>query len=337
MMTLKDIKVSKSYIPVQNAIWLRPLGGLKFKLYYPRGGNWSEVHLTGGGSSSSGGSSSNPRPARGTAGGNTGSNVIVAKAICKNSQPGYKYFFADGQIKIKWDGDVYAYSAFTGDFVFKHDKGTIRKSIDLRSWLHRPYLITILTEEEYNNYPSDTKKTLCITLKGKNFYLLLSKADHLTCNTASPYFRIENGYVKCTKTSRLPRLKANNLRAFREAERFIVVRWAKRGRKMRGEKMYKWASKYTIETRLQRDSPYWNSLTMRLQRRRMKTELLAQVLNRATKISNMTSVYKKIRRRFRYVEVTELYKRRKAVSRPARLKNWYTDGNSFRKQFIPVR
>lgn len=47
MMTLKDIKVSKNHIPVQNALWLRPMGGLKFKVYYPQGGNWAEVNLAG--------------------------------------------------------------------------------------------------------------------------------------------------------------------------------------------------------------------------------------------------------------------------------------------------
>lgn len=42
-MTLKDIKVSKNPIPVQPALWLRPMGGLSFKIYYPQGGNWVEV------------------------------------------------------------------------------------------------------------------------------------------------------------------------------------------------------------------------------------------------------------------------------------------------------
>lgn len=48
MMTLKDIKVSKNPIPVQNAMWLRPLGGFKFKLYYPQGGTWTEITTSGG-------------------------------------------------------------------------------------------------------------------------------------------------------------------------------------------------------------------------------------------------------------------------------------------------
>jgi hypothetical protein len=46
MITLKDIKVSKNRIPVQNALWLRPTGGLTFKIYYPHGGDWSEVMTT---------------------------------------------------------------------------------------------------------------------------------------------------------------------------------------------------------------------------------------------------------------------------------------------------
>lgn len=47
MITLKDIKISKNRIPVQNAIWLRPVGGLSFKIYYPHGGDWSEVPIDG--------------------------------------------------------------------------------------------------------------------------------------------------------------------------------------------------------------------------------------------------------------------------------------------------
>lgn len=43
MITLKDIKVSKNRIPVQNAIWIRPMGGLSFRLYYPHGGDWTEM------------------------------------------------------------------------------------------------------------------------------------------------------------------------------------------------------------------------------------------------------------------------------------------------------
>lgn len=46
MITLKDIKVSKNRIPVQNAIWLRPIGGLAFKVYYPHGGDWQEIITT---------------------------------------------------------------------------------------------------------------------------------------------------------------------------------------------------------------------------------------------------------------------------------------------------
>ena len=46
MITLKDIKVSKNRIPVQNALWLRPTGGLTFKIYYPHGGDWAEVMTT---------------------------------------------------------------------------------------------------------------------------------------------------------------------------------------------------------------------------------------------------------------------------------------------------
>lgn len=48
MMTLKDIKVSKNRIPVQNALWLRPLNGKTYKLYYPSGGNWKEVTVETG-------------------------------------------------------------------------------------------------------------------------------------------------------------------------------------------------------------------------------------------------------------------------------------------------
>lgn len=45
MITLKDIKISRSRIPVQNAIWLRPMGGMSFKLYCPQGDAWVEINV----------------------------------------------------------------------------------------------------------------------------------------------------------------------------------------------------------------------------------------------------------------------------------------------------
>ena len=45
MIVLKDIKVSKVRIPVQNALWLRPIDKDTYKIYYPSGGNWKEVIL----------------------------------------------------------------------------------------------------------------------------------------------------------------------------------------------------------------------------------------------------------------------------------------------------
>lgn len=54
MFTLKDVKVSKNRIPVQNALWLRPLNGETYKLYYPAGNDWREVVVeTGEGPDSS--------------------------------------------------------------------------------------------------------------------------------------------------------------------------------------------------------------------------------------------------------------------------------------------
>lgn len=43
MIVLKDIKVSKVRIPVQNALWLRPVDKDTYKMYYPSGGNWKEI------------------------------------------------------------------------------------------------------------------------------------------------------------------------------------------------------------------------------------------------------------------------------------------------------
>lgn len=45
MITLKDIKISKDRIPVQNALWLRPVGEGKHEFYYPSGGNWKKITL----------------------------------------------------------------------------------------------------------------------------------------------------------------------------------------------------------------------------------------------------------------------------------------------------
>lgn len=49
MITLKDIKISRNRIPLQNALWIRPMGGFVFKIYYPHGGDWAEL-LSGGSS-----------------------------------------------------------------------------------------------------------------------------------------------------------------------------------------------------------------------------------------------------------------------------------------------
>ena len=43
MIVLKDIKVSKTRIPVQNALWLRPVDKETYEIYYPSGGNWKKI------------------------------------------------------------------------------------------------------------------------------------------------------------------------------------------------------------------------------------------------------------------------------------------------------
>lgn len=48
MIVLKDIKVSKIRIPVQNALWLRPIDKETYKIYYPSGGNWKEMKIEAG-------------------------------------------------------------------------------------------------------------------------------------------------------------------------------------------------------------------------------------------------------------------------------------------------
>lgn len=48
MITLKDIKISRNRIPLQNALWIRPMGGFVFKIYYPHGGDWTEMTTSEG-------------------------------------------------------------------------------------------------------------------------------------------------------------------------------------------------------------------------------------------------------------------------------------------------
>ena len=301
MITLKDIKVSKNRIPVQNAVWLRPTGGLTFKLYYPHGGDWSEINLTNNKSGSYSSNNSMPNRYNGDMQWNSG-NIIVAKCIPMKPMIGSKYFFADGRIKFKNNGRAYWFDARDGEYKGMHWNGTItRKPRSMGNW-HNPYLITVITKAQYEKYAAAGRKAYCITKFDSPIYVLAAKADKLTCSTASPYFVINAGYLKCTKESKLPETTNIRKRAVNRAKQFIVYKLSKRGGKPHLNRP-KYISKYLKS--LIATSFRMRSLSATLQRRRLKTEMLANALD--TSIISRYSINRDLER-FRYVHVIELYK-----------------------------
>ena len=344
MLTLKDIKISKTRIPLQNAIWLRPIGGLKFKIYYPHGGSWAELGVT---SSSDDDDKTTPSPKptptpSSTTKAKMERNIVVCKAInvihnpstCHNS-----YFFGNGLIKIRHFGKVSCYDFISGRKVFTSKKGGVRFRYDTNKW-HNPILVTPLTKEEYEK---TTEFKLIISISAYTLYFKVVGAQSLTANTTSPYFRIENGYIKCLKTSRLPVLKSKRSTAVNEANKFIVVKYGHRKRNITHYRPNN-CNKSTVARRLVRYrlKEKWHTVAQILQRRRIKTEHLQHLLNlNYNRIDEQTvSFYDDKYRTFRFVYVTELYKKRRAITSKAMFKNSERIAGARRaikREFFPVR
>lgn len=345
MLTLKDIKISRTRIPVQNAIWLRPVGGLKFKIYYPHGGSWAELGTTDSdsdpdsGSDDEGGSKSKTIIYKN---GETSrkSKVVVCKAISVWDDPKktrYSYFFADGRLKIKSNGGVYLYNALNGEYTNMFTKsGTVPKNLGTSKW-HKPILVTQLTKEEYDAQPNLFR--YIINRDGRTMYFTAAIANTLTCSTTSPYFKIENGYLKCIKQSRLPEGVLNYMQAQKRADKFIVFRWKKRGKKMYINRPFRRASITTIGIRnnmiRQGNNPYWHSLGMLLQKKKIKKDLMVKILYFKLKKVPQTDI--NLMSKFKHVRVIEIYKHRKALETRARLMfdRQFSTASEIKKGFLP--
>lgn len=256
MMTLKDIKISKTRIPLQNAIWLRPIGGLKFKIYYPHGGSWAELGVT---SSSDDDDKTTPKPTPTPTPSYTVSKaswepmkVIVCKCIPMKARIGAKYYFADGRIKFNTrngsDFHIYTYG-FEGQ-----DKIEFSKYPIVPLWRKdnfNPLLVTIISKEEYDKNRNDTTglpKTVdkFSTIYGNEIvtvYYYTTHPEHLNCDTTSPYFKVIDGHIRNVSPVRMPKFRRSVKEALSESKHFTARKLKYRGKKIR--RTNQWNFNYT--------------------------------------------------------------------------------------------
>lgn len=234
-MVLKDIRISKDRIPVQNALWIRPTGGMTFKIYYPRGGDWAEMLVEGTAPSPEPSPDPTPTPEPEPTPTPTpvyvkkldcdGGKVIAAKCIPLKARPGNKYFFADGRIKFVGKsyhhrGDVgrrnryreiYTYGFnMNGEKIFGSFNGYIPF---LRKDNWDPILVHIRSEEYYNKHKDDKERIQgieMIVLEGYTIYFEVYNAHTLTCDTTSPNFKIIEGHLKNTAKPKMPLFNGYN-------------------------------------------------------------------------------------------------------------------------------
>ena len=183
MKVLKDIKISKDRIPVQNALWIRPMGGLSFKLYIPSGVDWKEVGIDNKPSPS-------PTPS-GKKSNCEGGKVIVGKCIAKYPTVGDRYYFADGIVKIKkyrsgkdWFIDLY--NGHTEKYLGKESSVSPCRLAELGNYKHDPVIAEIIKGGQ-----ASIDKIRIIKTTGKTTKELLGY-----CETTSPFFKIINGYIR---------------------------------------------------------------------------------------------------------------------------------------------
>lgn len=260
MITLKDIKVSKNRIPVQNAIWLRPIGGLSFKIYYPHGGDWTEINLSGSSPEPTPTPTPTPEPTP-TPKPDTQYlertdcekwKVIAGRCIPLNARIGNRYFFADGRLKFKSDiywtnvpghkqrySHIYTYAPASGRDGLIFDRFDHVPLLRKENW--NPILVTIRSEDYYNKAKADSYDTLwCkkIVLEGKTIYFTYGAAALLTCDTTSPFFKIIDGHLRNVKKPKMPVFRPNYSWAIVEAKHFCVRKLKYRGTKIRNTKVW---------------------------------------------------------------------------------------------------
>lgn len=193
MKVLKDIKISKDRIPVQNALWIRPMGGLSFKLYIPSGVDWKEVGIDNKPSPS-------PTPS-GKKSNCEGGKVIVGKCIAKYPTVGDRYYFADGIVKFKkhrWENgqwSIMRYDALSKSYLETCESTPNNLNKCNR---HFPIVVTItkagLSCIENVSISKIWKETVHNGTVRTSIYC--TGVDFLTCDTTSPFFKIVDGYLR---------------------------------------------------------------------------------------------------------------------------------------------
>ncbi len=315
MLTLKDIKISRNRIPLQNAIWLRPIGGLKFKIYYPHGGEWAELGTTSSSSDDSGSSSGKGSDSvtpttkdtsyKKSARLNDCGRVIVCKAIPEYPRAGDHYFFADGFVK------------------FRDENGKI-KAFDYET--HEECKIKVLNEEvgiTFQRYssesgfnglfwpcPTDTHRPILVTaVKGSNTIdtVKISKANHLNCSTASPHFIIVNGYLKCIKVPSVPELGESLYQKRGEISKLRLFLKRKRSPKVRNTKVWNWAN-------LNNFPQLWLNMNQRIQYKKVSQDWKMNMVGGENQTFGSGHMYYVQRFRVYYYETT--YKSRKTQRIP---------------------
>ena len=254
MITLKDIKVSKNRIPVQNAIWLRPIGGLSFKIYYPHGGDWSEINFDGVSPSPDPTPTPTPTPTPVYYSSKKENKIIVGRCIPLKARPGSIYFFADGRPKFK--GDITPYiegqgHSERGRWIYTYGYNANSELIWskfpvvplLRKDNWSPILVHIRSENYYNTYKDTAEECEMIVIEGKKIYFQRKDASYLTADTASPFFKIIDGHLRNVAKPRMPIVRPNEDWAETEAKHFVVRRLTYRGSRVR--ETGKWHYMYT--------------------------------------------------------------------------------------------
>ena len=269
MLTLKDIKISKTRIPLQNAIWLRPIGGLKFKIYYPHGGSWAELGVT---SSSDDDVTPSPKPSPTPTPSYTVSKaswepmkVIVCKCIPMKARIGAKYYFADGRIKFNTRNGSGAHIYTYG---FKGQDATEFSSYSIVPLWRRdnfnPMLVTIRSKDDYDAdwqrvvkiYGDEASENDMIVKKFSaiykseiaTVYYEESYPRNLNCDTTSPYFKVIDGHIRNINPVRMPKFCRSIKEALSESKHFTARKLKYRGKKIR--RTHQWNFNYTAPDKL---------------------------------------------------------------------------------------
>ena len=251
MMTLKDIKISKNRIPVQNALWIRPVGGFVFKIYYPHGGDWAELKVTDSPIPDPTPTPTPPTPQvpvfRRIAS-STG-KVIIAKSIPLTALVGNQYFFADGRLKFKSRNFFSTQNSIRQFWVYTYNEaGTFDKyryipRLRKNNW--NPILVHIRNADYYNSHKNAEGISSCkmITLEGKTIYYTTADASTLTCETTSPDFKIIEGHLRNIAKPRMPKFQPTKGLAELEAKHFRVRLLTYRGSRIRQTHEWKYVNR----------------------------------------------------------------------------------------------